>query len=210
MPTKLTAKVKAKLKQLIDPDLARALAHPIRGHILVRLGEVGTMSAAQIAKELGLESSDLSYHFRILRKQRLVGRPQRVKRRGFTEHMYTLADPIMYIDDREWKRIPKEVCKYLDIDLLKSIFGEMVTAANAGTFTDERSHTTRLWVAADEQGHDELMKFEKKVLKDRMALGRKIERRVRQSGGSLVPVTLVSICFRRPAAETSGEGVEEG
>jgi DNA-binding transcriptional ArsR family regulator len=205
----MSAKVKAKLKKLIDPSLARALAHPIRGHILVRLGEVGTMSASQMAMELGVESSDLSYHFRKLRKQRLISKPQLVQRRGFTEHMYTLADPIMYIDDREWKRIPKEVRKCLNIELLKSIFEEMVTAANAGTFTEEHSHTTRLWVAADEQGHDELMKFEKKVLKDRMALGRKIERRARQSNGSLVPVTLASMCFRRPTAESSGEGVEE-
>jgi DNA-binding transcriptional ArsR family regulator len=205
MPAKVNKTFKVKLKQLIDPALARSLAHPIRGHILVRLGELGSLSASQVARELGVKASDLSYHFRSLRAKGLIDQVHLVQRRGFTERVYKLADPVMHFDDREWGRIPQRVRKRLGVELLKSIFEEAVQALNAGTVSAERSHMSRVWVVADERGQDELIDFERRILKERMALKRKIERRTENASAEVLPMTLVSMCFQRPPEGTVPE-----
>lgn len=201
MPTKVNKPFKVKLKQLIDPALARSLAHPIRGHILVRLGEVGSLSASQVARELGVKASDLSYHFRSLRAKGLIDQLHLVQRRGFTERVYKLADPLMLFDDREWERIPEKVRKRFSANLIRSIFEEAVDALNIGTISEQRSHVSRVWVVADGQGRDELMEFEDRILKERMAIKARIEKRVEKSTSTLIPVTLASICFQRPPLE---------
>lgn len=199
MPTKVNKTFKVKLKQLIDPALARSLAHPIRGHILVRLGEVGSLSASQVARELGVKASDLSYHFRSLRGKGLIDQSHLVQRRGFTERVYKLADPAFFFDEHEWARIPEKVRKRFRVELLRAVFEEAVQALNAGTLSTESSHVSRVWVVADERGRDELIDFEKRMLKERLALKRKIERRTETVSRDPIPMALVSMCFQRPS-----------
>lgn len=199
MSVKANRTFKVKLKQLIDPALARSLAHPVRGHILVRLGEVGSLSASHVARELGVKASDLSYHFRSLRAKGLIDQAHLVQRRGFTERVYKLADPAFFFDEHEWARIPEKVRKRFRVELLRAVFEEAVVALNAGTLSAESSHVSRVWVIADERGRDELIDFEKRMLKERMALKRKIERRAGAASGNAVPMALVSMCFQRPS-----------
>lgn len=201
MPAKVNKTFKVKLKRLIDPALARSLAHPVRGHILVRLGEVGSLSASQVARELGVKASDLSYHFRSLRGKGLIDQAHLVQRRGFTERVYKLADPIFLFDDPAWEQIPEKVRKRFSANLIRSILEEAIEGLNLGAITEQRSHVSRIWAVADERGRDELMTFEDEVLRKRMALQKKIERRAVKSGKPTIPMTLVSMCFQRVPGE---------
>jgi len=198
MSLKANRTFKVKLKQLIDPALARSLAHPVRGHILVRLSEAGSLSASQVARELGVKASDLSYHFRSLRAKGLIDQVHLVQRRGFTERVYKLVNPILFFDDGQWERIPEKVRKRLSAHLIKEMLEEAIEALNVDAISAEPSHVSRVWVVADRQGRDELMEFEEKVLKERMALKARIEKRVEGSSATLMPLTLASLCFQRP------------
>ena len=44
-----------KLKQVIDPTIAKAFTHPLRGHVWVTLFEQGETSPTEIADELDLK-----------------------------------------------------------------------------------------------------------------------------------------------------------
>lgn|GEM_PF-6466405 len=77
-----------RLKQILDLKLIKALAHAMRGHILVVLSE-RIVSPNDIAKELGMDVAYVSYHFRVLRDDYgLIEQVATSNRRGFTEHFY--------------------------------------------------------------------------------------------------------------------------
>jgi DNA-binding transcriptional ArsR family regulator len=65
--------------------VARAIAHPHRLRLLIRLAEGGA-TAAELARELGVEQSCLAHHLRQLRDGRLVTR-----RRDGNHVRYALA-----------------------------------------------------------------------------------------------------------------------
>ena len=77
-----------RLRQILDLRLIKALAHPMRGHIIAVLGE-RVVSPNDIAKELGMDVAYVSYHFRVLRDDHgLIEQVATSDRRGFTEHFY--------------------------------------------------------------------------------------------------------------------------
>ena len=55
-----------------DPQLLRAIAHPVRSRILDELDARGSMRAADVARELGLPANQASFHLRQLAKYGLV------------------------------------------------------------------------------------------------------------------------------------------
>jgi predicted transcriptional regulator len=85
-----------QLKQIIDPTLAKAFTHPLRGHVWVTICEKGIASPKEIAEETGIDVSEISYHFRTLRKYKLIKLVRTEKRRGFAEHFYEPTAPVFY------------------------------------------------------------------------------------------------------------------
>lgn len=191
----MALKITKKLKQIIDPVLAKALAHPIRGHILVTIGERGEASPKEIGCEIGLPVSEVSYHFRRLRASRIVEQVRTERRRGFVEHFYQLVEPVLYFDDLEWERIPAPFRDTLSGELLRNIFEEGLAALEAGTLGAERSHFSRVWMVADEQAKDELLESERASLERKMAIKERCAQRMKKSSEPGTPMTAASACF---------------
>ncbi|GAA5143185.1 helix-turn-helix domain-containing protein [Nocardioides marinquilinus] len=55
-----------------DPQVLRAIAHPVRNRILSELDAQGSMRAADLARELGVPANQASFHLRQLAKYGLV------------------------------------------------------------------------------------------------------------------------------------------
>lgn len=55
-----------------DPQVLRAIAHPVRNRILGELDAQGSLRAADIARELGIPANQASFHLRQLAKYGLV------------------------------------------------------------------------------------------------------------------------------------------
>ncbi len=116
------------LKRVVDPTLARAFTHPLRGHVWATLCEKGVASPKQIAAEIGIEVSEVSYHFRALHRRRLIELVRIERTRGVPEHFYEPTVPVFYFDQIEWTQIPEPVRARLDGSKVREIVEEVVSA----------------------------------------------------------------------------------
>jgi len=154
-----------KLKQVIDPTLAKAFTHPLRGHVWVTICEKGSTSPNEIATELGLDIWDVNYHFRALAQRNLIrlARTQR-GRRGFDEHFYEPCAPALSFDDFAWMKIPAPIRATLSADTIRRSVEEIIEALSAGTFDARNRHLSQTWLMVDERGRDEVMSSAQELL----------------------------------------------
>lgn len=143
---------KRVFKQIIDPILAKGLTHPLRGEILLTLGERGIASPKEIAAVLEVDLTEISYHVRRLNARGLIRLVRTEGRRGVREHFYELTKPLVHFDDKEWKRLPVELRDRFSNSLLRVTLSEAVDAMRAGTFNAENCHQSRVTMPVDRQG----------------------------------------------------------
>ena len=62
----------ARPEQLHDPQVLRAIAHPVRNRILAELDARGPLRAADLARELDVPANQASFHLRQLAKYGLI------------------------------------------------------------------------------------------------------------------------------------------
>lgn len=101
----------AKLKQIMDPVLAKALSHRLRGHVLATLGD-RIASPKEMADEIEVDVRELNYHVTVLARAGLIKLVRTEKRRGAREHFYALGSPVphqngivMMLDDRGCREV---------------------------------------------------------------------------------------------------------
>lgn len=187
-----------KLKRLIDPALASALSHPLRGHILITAAELGEVSPAHVGAELEIPVYSASYHFRRLRHGNLIDQVRTEPRRGFTEHFYCLVEPILQFDDEEWKQLPQQFREMFSHELAADVLRELRDAVRAGALSAEESHFSRVWIRADEQAKAELKQADREALERKMAIKARCEKRMRrvpEEGG--IQMTFITVSFER-------------
>lgn len=184
-----------KLKQVIDPTLAKAFTHPLRGHIWVTLFERGILSPTEVANELGLEVEDVSYHFRKLKKQELARLVRVVTRRGFDEHFYEPMAPALRIDDADWMALPVGVRSVFSGEMLKQIIEELIEALKSGSFDARNRHLTRSWMLVDERGLEEAMLVAKTTLEHFQAIHERCAGRLETSSEAGIPVSVAMAVF---------------
>jgi DNA-binding transcriptional ArsR family regulator len=122
-----------------DPDLARALAHPLRQRILERLSAGGETSPSQLARLLDAPLSNVAYHVRVLLQLGCVELAGTQQRRGALEHRYrAIAHP--------WLDIART---------LRDIGSHASEAGVAGEFDQPHARLQRLSLVLDEQGRQD-------------------------------------------------------
>lgn len=144
-----------KLKQIIDPILARALTHPLRGHILLLIGERGVASPKEIGRAVDIDVPEISYHVRSLKARGLIRLVRTEQRRGVKEHFYELTEPLVYFDDREWDLLPRQIKSRFTSSLMRVAMIDAVEALKAGTFNTRDCHHSRLTMPVDARGRRE-------------------------------------------------------
>jgi DNA-binding transcriptional ArsR family regulator len=198
-----------QLKQVIDPRVAKAFTHPLRGHVWVTLCERGEASPKEIADELGILVSEVSYHFRELKKRRLIRLVRTEQRRGFAEHFYEPRAPVLYFDDSDWMQIPAPIRSTFSGDMLRQIIEEAVMALEAGSFDARSRHLSRTWLLVDEQGWEEVMQVAEGALEQILAIQKLCVKRRAKSSQPGIPVSVVMASFETAAGiarRDSGHG----
>jgi hypothetical protein len=181
-----------KLKQVIDPTVAKAFTHPLRGHVWVTVCERGIASPTEIASELELDVTDVSYHFRELKRRNLIRLVHTVQRRGFDEHFYEPCVPALHFDDFDWMKIPAPIRATFSADMLRQIIEEAIGALDAGSFDARNRHLSRSWLLVDERGWRELMRAMRAALARIQAIQ---ERSAKRCGTSSEPRIAVSVAL---------------
>ncbi|HKB50574.1 MAG TPA: helix-turn-helix domain-containing protein [Solirubrobacterales bacterium] len=184
-----------KLKQVIDPTLAKAFTHPLRGHVWVTICEKGIASPAEIAGELELDVSEVSYHFRELKRRKLIRLVRTVQRRGFDEHFYEPCTPVLHFDDFEWMEIPAAIRSTFSGDMLRQIIEELIDALEAGSLDARSRHLSRTWLLLDEKGWKELMRAMQAALDRIQAIQERSAKRREASSEPGIPVSVVLASF---------------
>lgn len=197
-----------KLKQVIDPTLAKAFTHPLRSHIWVTLFERGILSPAEVAGELGLDVSEVSYHFRGLRDKGLIRLARTVQRRGFDEHFYEPIAPSLDFDDSEWMNLPVGIRESFSGETTRQIIELLTAAVRDGSFDARNRHLSQSWLLVDEQGWKELMLAMQQALERVSAIQRRSVERREASGERGISVSVAMAAFETrtgaPARESGG------
>jgi len=189
-----------KLKQVIDPVLAKVFTHPLRGHIWVTLFERGVVSPAEIAHELDLEANEVSYHFRSLSRKGLIKLVRTVSRRGFNEHFYEPVAPALHFDDADWMGLPLGVRTSFSGEMMSQVIEDLVQALEAGSFDARDRHLSRTWLLVDERGWKEAIRVARRALEQFLMIQERCTER-RKKGSELgVPVAVALAVFETAAS----------
>jgi DNA-binding transcriptional ArsR family regulator len=135
---------------ITDPDLAKALAHPLRTRILAAL-EGRTASPSELASELDASLGVVSYHVRRLEALGFLKLVKREPRRGAVEHYYRSTGRPR-ITNAAWGELPA-IVKDASIKAAVEQVGAYVAAGAAeGGFNAADAHITRNPVTVDSKG----------------------------------------------------------
>jgi len=186
-----------RYKDIADPSLAKALAHPLRTHILAGL-EHRTASPSELASEFGVSLGVLSYHVRRLHALGFLRLVKQVPRRGATEHYYTtVAGP--RISNEAWGSTPTIVKQAMVTASLGEIGVQASAAAQAGGFDTSDAHLSRSPVTVDAQGWKELAgALDALVSRVEEIEAQSHERLARGEDGDGRPATVVLMLFHTP------------
>jgi DNA-binding transcriptional ArsR family regulator len=136
-------------KPLSEPDIVKALAHPLRVRILTVL-EQRTASPNQLANEFGVPLGNVSYHVRMLARIGLIKLVSKRQRRGAIEHFYK-AEARPVISDGAWAKVPDLVKSAMIQAGLGATMSCISTAAQDGGFNRDDAHLSRTTFEVDEQ-----------------------------------------------------------
>jgi DNA-binding transcriptional ArsR family regulator len=141
-------------RNISDPKLAKALAHPLRVAILGIL-EDRTASPSEIADELDASLGLVSYHVRVLSRFGLAKLVETRPRRGALEHYYRAeARPVITTD--AWAKVPRIVKDATVRASLAQVSDQVNRAAESGGFDRANSHLSRSPMVLDQRGWNEL------------------------------------------------------
>jgi DNA-binding transcriptional ArsR family regulator len=138
-----------------NSTLGAAVAHPLRCRCLTILGD-RVASPAEIARECGLEVSNVGYHVTALAEAGLVEEVGQRPVRGAVEHFYrAVVRPC--VSSEEEAEITVEKRKSFARTTWSLITANATTALEAGTLVERSDHhLTRVPVRVDERGWSEV------------------------------------------------------
>jgi DNA-binding transcriptional ArsR family regulator len=194
-----------KLKQVIDPAIAKALSHPLRGHVLATLGD-RIASPNEIAGELGINARDLDYHIKVLIRIGMIKLVHTEKRRGAREHFYELNQPVLYFDELAWEQMPRQIRTSISASLLQIVLDEAAEALRAGTFNARDSHQSRTSMLLDEQGYGKVTKLMDETLEKVLEIQRKCAEDLEKTRRKGIPTEVFMVGFETAAGANQSTG----
>ena len=162
----MAAKTKgSRKKEGIGWRVIRAISHPIRIEIQ-RILFNRVASPNEIAKELGENLSNVSYHVNDLKKDGCIEQVGTKPRRGAIEHFYRASVPPLH-DDASWAKLPKRTRSEISGITFLGIVGEGVRALNKDSFDARKDrHLSRVPMELDKAGWEELIESQAKWLEE--------------------------------------------
>ncbi len=179
---------------VLDPELVKVLAHPLRHRILVVLSE-RVASPKEIAELFGERLGNVSYHVKVLADMGCIELVSTTPRRGAVEHHYR-AVRRPYFSDEDWARLPLQSRRAIGSQQLGRMLTDIVEAAEAGGFDRTDAHVSWIPLELDEPALAELTEMLRQVLERSMEL--EAESLARLQGEPGIAAQLMMLQFLRP------------
>jgi DNA-binding transcriptional ArsR family regulator len=143
-----------QITEIDDPRLVKALAHPLRIHIL-RVLQDRVASPSELAEEVSAPLGNVSYHVRFLARVGLLELVDTRPRRGALEHYYRARSKIR-ITDKAWAQVPDIVKNAMTGATLDQVVRYVGAAASMGGFDRKEARVTRTPLTLDKEGFEDL------------------------------------------------------
>jgi len=141
---------------MTDPQLAAALSHSTRVHILsvlnTRMG-----SPTEFARELAEPVPNINYHVKILLELGCIELAEEIPRHGnrVNEHFYR-ARKLQYLDDAAWDQLGIQGKWEVVIPIMRLISKDVNEAMATGSFLEpDDNHVSRTPMIVDGEGWEE-------------------------------------------------------
>lgn len=182
-------------------SLLKALAHPVRLHLLGELS-YRNISPAEFARERDEPIPNVSYHFRALEKLGCIEVVETKPAGGSIEHFYRRTAAVVY-DDEYWLQMPDDARRIVASTTIEGLFGRMSQAIQAGTFTARHdAHLTWTPLPLDEQGWTEVMEILDSTFKKVAKAETQASKRLAESGEPGLIATVALAGFESPPEPT--------
>lgn len=182
-----------------DQRLLMALGHPVRAEALGILN-TRVASPAQIARSLGLDVSNVSYHVRRLLEYECIELVETRAARGATEHFYR-GIAHKYLDEGFWTKLSGSVRSAISLTALRIAFGAIRDAVFAGTFDRRKDrHLSVVTYDLDGQGWEEISGLYLETLDRTMEIAAESAERLGEGRprGKGLRATFVQVAFESP------------
>jgi DNA-binding transcriptional ArsR family regulator len=143
--------------------LVKALNHPVRVKALTILTE-RTASPKEIAEQIDVALSNVSYHVRVLDELGLVEIVEEESVRGSVAHFYKAIERPL-IDNPDWEKLASSVRTAFSGYIVETLMSDAARSLAAGIF-DRRSdrHLSRTPLLLDEKGWRKVVSIQAKAL----------------------------------------------
>lgn len=178
-----------------EPDLVKALSHPLRYRILTVL-EQRNASPSDLAEEFGMPIGNVSYHVRQLAQLGLIRLVSRRQRRGAIEHYYR-AQVRLDLRDDSWGEVPDTVRNAWVQTSLSAVAADVRAAAGAGGFAGEEAQLTRVALQLDEEGRREAARILRDAAEQLEALAERADQGDAEPSGAGPVTSAVLMLFER-------------
>jgi DNA-binding transcriptional ArsR family regulator len=175
----------------------KAMSHPLRASILRTLTE-RTASPAEMARELGEELSNVSYHTKQLVEFECAELVSTRPVRGALEHFYRATERHL-IDTEEWDELDPVMAEDLLCDIVQRMLDDFIASRRAGIIgSDEHFHLTRTLMVLDEQGVQEALEAHERARLEIAEIQARSATRMVESGEKGASVSTSQSCFALP------------
>lgn len=175
----------------------KAMSHPLRASILRMLSE-RTASPAEMARELGEELSNVSYHTKQLVEFECAELVSTRPVRGALEHFYRATERHL-IDTEEWEELDPVVAEDLVCEFMQKILDDFVASRRAEIIGSDRNfHLTRTLMVLDEQGMQEALEAHERARLEIAEIQARSAARIAESGEKGTSVSTSQGCFGLP------------
>jgi DNA-binding transcriptional ArsR family regulator len=162
----------------LDPRLIKALSHPLRHRLLLRLN-YGEASPAEMARELGVPVGRVSHHVRTLSRLGAIELVRTAPRRGAIEHFYRATMPAWFTDE-DWAQVPASARRAIADQNLREVLRDIAAAGGAG-FERADAHLSRLPLRLDAEAMAEVVALLNATLERVLAIQEASDRRAQDA-----------------------------
>lgn len=192
-------------REEFENRIARAFGHQYRVRIMELLNE-GDAAPVDVARRMELDSSKLSYHFKVLADLDCIELVELIPVRGTVKHVYRSRQPTMFAD-LAWAALSLDVRSEISRAVLDNSLRRIGDALDTGTFDrkDDR-HLSFQTVSLDWEGWDEIGV----LMAETMGKVAEIEGRAtaRAEEKDRFPVTALLLSFESPRMYEKKTGAE--
>ena len=185
-----------------DPQarLVKAMAHPLRHRILIRLNEAAA-SPSVLARELEEPLGNVAYHVKILLEHDAIELVETKPVRGAIEHVYR-ATTRPFFDDQQWSQVPLSLRQDVTQGTLQRLLDDLTAAGRAGELDGPGTQVSWTALELDRQGYEEVAELLAQTLERAAAIETESAGRLKdRSDGEREHAALGLLHYRRAARE---------